>query len=128
MSLLPDVLDDATIARFRTSGVADPIVAKTKDAAGNWIDGKSRKCSAATVEESVITLKAALNHAFRQRRAKYVPPLQHKTRKQVSPPRTYRLSLDGIAELLDYSMRGAGNYAGHADRLLRLRRYLVAAT
>lgn len=124
--LMPDHLDDNLLNRFRSWGVADPIVARKKDDQGNWIDGKKRKRSASTVEESVITLKAALNHAFKNRRTKYVPPLKHKTRDQVTPERTYRLSLEAIGELLDYSLRGAGNYAGHGVRLLPLRRYLVA--
>lgn len=46
---------------------------------------------------------------------------------QVTPERTYRLSVNALGELLDYSARGAGNYAGHADRLLPFRRYLIAA-
>ncbi|WP_408586458.1 tyrosine-type recombinase/integrase [Novosphingobium sp.] len=125
--LLPEHIDDPMLERFRTWGTADPIVAKRKDANGNWVDGKSRARSASTVEESVIQLKAALNHALKQRRTKYVPPLQHKTRDQVTPQRTYRLSVATIGEMLDYSLRGAGNYAGHGDRLLPLRRYLIAA-
>ncbi|TCM21534.1 phage integrase family protein [Novosphingobium sp. PhB165] len=124
--LMPAQIDDAMLTRFRAWGVADPIVARKKDAAGNWVAGKSRKRSASTVEESVITLKAALNHAFRNRRTRYVPPLQHKTRDQVTPERDYRLSVDAIGELLDFSLNGAGNYAGHGDRLLPLRRYLIA--
>lgn len=125
--LLPDHLDDRLLDRFRAWGIADPIIARRKDADGKWIDGMSRARSASTVEESVIQLKAALNHAFRARRTRYVPPLAHKTRDQVTPQRTYRLSIDAIAELLDYSLRGAGNYAGHGAILMPLRRYLIAA-
>lgn len=124
---VPDALDDRWIDRFRAWGVADPIVARRKDEAGAWVAGSQRRRSAATVEESVIKLKAALNHAYKARRARYVPPIAHKTRDQVTPQRTYRLSLAAIGELLDYSLRGAGNYAGHGDRLLPLRRYLIAA-
>jgi integrase len=75
----------------------------------------------------VIQLKAALNHAFKNRRVRYVPPLQHKTRDQVTPARSYRLSVEAIGEMLDYSLRGAGNYKGHSDRLLPFRRYLIGA-
>jgi len=124
---LPEHLDDRFLERFRTWGQEDPIIARKKDENGNWIEGKRRKRSASTVEESIIQLKAALNHAFNARRLRYVPPLKHKTRDQVTPQRTYRLSVDAIAELLDYSIRGAGNYSGHADRLLPLRRYLIGA-
>jgi len=123
----PEALDDRLIARFRAWAVADPIVARKKNDAGEWIEGKARARSASTVEESVIQIKAALNHAYRQRRTRYVPPIQHKTRDQVTPERTYRLSVDAIGELLDYSLRGAGEYAGHSARLLPLRRYLIAA-
>lgn len=125
--LLPDHIDDRLLDRFRAWGVADPIVARKKDENGNWIDGMSRVRAASTVEESVIQLKAALNYAFKARRVRYVPPLQHKTRDQVTQPRSYRLSLNTIGELLDYSLKGAGKYAGHSDRLLPLRRYLIAS-
>lgn len=125
--ILPDHFDDRLLARFRTWAIKAPIVARKKDAEGNWIDGKSRPRTVSTVEESVIQIKAALNYAFKARRTRYVPPLQHKTRDQVTPERTYRLSIDALGELLDYTLHGAGNYAGHADRLLPLRRYLIAA-
>ncbi|PZU56385.1 MAG: hypothetical protein DI547_16690 [Sphingobium sp.] len=124
---LPDHLDDRFLGRFRDWAIADPIIARKKDADGNWIDGKRRQRRASTVEESVIQLKAALNHAFNARRTRYVPPLKHKTRDQVTPRRTYRLSVEALAELLDYSMKGGGVYGGHADRLIPLRRYLVGA-
>jgi hypothetical protein len=124
---LPEHLDERFLARFREWALLQPIVAQKKDEAGNWIDGASRPRSASTVEESVIALKAALNHAFDARRTKYVPPLKHKTRDQVTPERSYRLSIDALAELLDYTMHGAGKYGGHADRLLPFRRYLIGA-
>lgn len=125
--LLPDHLDNNLLDRFRKWGIADPLIARRKNEAGEWVDGKVRTRAPSTVEEAVIQLKAALNYAFNQRRTKYVPPLAHKTRDQVTPERTYRLSVAAIGELLDYTMSGAGNYAGHADRLLPLRRYLIAA-
>ncbi|PTR12941.1 phage integrase family protein [Novosphingobium sp. GV055] len=125
--LVPDRIDDRMIERFRAWALADPLVARKKDADGNWIDGKVRFRAPSTVEEAVIQLKAALNHAYRARRITYVPPLQHKTRDKVTPHRTYRLSVEALGELLDYSLSGSGKYAGHADRLLPLRRYLIAA-
>lgn len=124
--LLPDHLDDRLLDRFRAWAITVPIVARKKDDAGNWIDGKSRPRAASTVEETVIQLKAALNFAFKARRTRYVPPLQHKTRAQVTSARTFRLSLETLGEMLDYTFRGAGNYTGHADRLLPMRRYLIA--
>lgn len=125
--ILPIDLDDGVLMRLRAWATADPIIARKKDKDGNWVDGEARPRSASTAEESIIALKAALNHAHGKRRIRYVPPLKHKTRDQVTPARTYRLSLDGIAELLDYTMTGAGKYGGHADRLIPLRRYLVGA-
>lgn len=123
----PTEIDDKFIQRFRKWACADPIVARKKDGTGAWVDGASRKRSESTVEESVIALKAALNHAFWARRLRIVPPIKHKTRDAVTPERSYRLSVDGLAELIEYSVTGAGNYGGHAARLLPLRRYLVGA-
>lgn len=125
--ILPADIDDGALVRFRSWAIVDPIIAKRKNEDGEWIDGASRTRAASTAEESIIALKAAMNHAFSKRRIRYVPPLKHKTRDEVTPSRSYRLSLAGIGELLDYTMRGDGKYAGHADRLLPLRRYLVAA-
>lgn len=124
---LPASVDDRFIRSFRKWAVAEPIVARKKDADGNWIDGATRQRKESTVEESVIALKAALRHAYKARRIRYLPPLEHKTRDQVTPERSYRLTIDGLSELVDYSFSGAGKYAGHADRLIPLRRYLVGA-
>lgn len=111
---LPEYVDKRFIERFRQWGLAQPVVARNKDENGNWIDGKSRPRTAASVEESIIQLKAALNYAFNERRVKYVAPIKHKTRDQVMPQRNYRLSVEG-------------NYAGHVERLMPLRRYLIGA-
>ncbi|MBB3693561.1 tyrosine-type recombinase/integrase [Sphingomonas sp. BK580] len=124
---LPEQVDDRLVARFRRWALADPIVARRKDEHGAWTDGQSRPRSASTVEESVIQLKAALNHAHAARRIRAAPAFEHLTRDAVTPERSYRLSMEALGELLDYSFKGAGRYAGHADRLLPLRRYLIAA-
>jgi len=126
-ALLPNDLDKSFLAAFRAWALADPIVARKKDANGKWVNGASRKRSEATVEESIIQLKAALNHALESKRVAFLPSLKHRPRDEVTSERSYRLSIDGLAELLDYSTRGAGRYAGHADRLIPLRRYLVGA-
>ena len=125
---LPQHLDDdAVINRFRAWALADPIVALRKDAAGGWVrDGMSRKRSAATVEESVIVLKAAMNLARRRRRIAIAPVIAHRVRNEVTPARNDRLSVGAIGELLDWSARGSGRYA-YPMRLLPFRRYLVAA-
>lgn len=124
---LPDHVDDQWLSRFREWALADPIVARKKDKRGEWIAGKSRPRTASSVEESVIQLKAVLNHAYRRRRIRYVPPLKHKTRAAVTSVRTYRLSMTALGEMLDFTVRGSGKYAGHADRLISLRRYMIAA-
>jgi hypothetical protein len=124
---LPEHIDDGFLDRFREWALADPIVARKKNEAGEWIAGAARQRSAATVEEGVIQLKAALNHALRKRRVRHLPPLTHKTRAAVSPVRTYRLSVNTLGEMLDYTMRGGGRYSGHSARLLPLRRYLIGA-
>ncbi|PAX06450.1 hypothetical protein [Sphingomonas lenta] len=124
---LPDHIDDYWLSRFREWALAEPIVSRRKDASGQWVAGSSRPRTASSTEESIIQLKAALNHAFRRRRIRYVPPLKHKTRAAVTPVRTYRLSMTALGEMIDFTVRGSGNYAGHADRLLSLRRYLIAA-
>ncbi len=125
--ILPDNIDESVLKRFRSWSVSDPIIARKKDTHGNWIDGQSRTRTASTAEESIIVVKAALNHAYAKRRIRYVPPLKHKTRDQVTPTRSYRLSIDAIGELLDFTMRGSGKYAAHAERLIPLRRYLIGA-
>ncbi len=124
---LPADVDNRFLTRFRDWALADPIVARRKDVHGDWIDGQKRPRKASTVEESVIQLKAALRHAYKARRIRNLPPLDHRTRDQVTPERSYRLSIDGLAELVDYSLTGAGKYGGHADRLVPLRRYLIGA-
>ena len=121
----PSQIDDAFIQRFRDWAEADPIIARRKNPQGEWVESSRRKRAASTVEESVIQLKAALNHT--KKRSGYVPDFEHKTRAQVTPTRNDRLTLKDIGELLSFTVTGAGNYAGHARRLLPLRRYIIAA-
>lgn len=124
---LPDQVDNLFLDRFRNWALDDPIVARKKDRDGNWVDGNSRPRQASTVEESVIQLKAAINHALNNRRIRYAPPMKHKTRAAVTPVRTYRLTVSNLAEMLDFTMQGSGRYAGHAALLVPLRRYLIGA-
>ena len=122
-----DLDDEALIERFRNWGLADPIVALRKNEEGNWVrEGKVRERSKATVEESVIALKAAMNLARRRRRIAVAPMILHRVRDEVTAARNDRLSLGAIGELLDYTNRGAGRY-GYPARLMPLRRYLIAA-
>ena len=124
---LPDHVDDALIERFREWGVADPIVARRKNEVGDWVrDGARRKRTASTVEEGVIQLKAAIRHAKRRKRIATLPDIPHLTRAQVTPPRNDRLSVGAIGELLDYTLSGSGSYC-HPERLMGLRRYVIAA-
>ncbi|WP_454888208.1 hypothetical protein [Sphingobium herbicidovorans] len=123
--ILPMDLDDDVIDRFRSWGVEDPILTRKRGLSGEWTVS-SRSRAASTVEESVIQLKAALNYAAVKGRAA-VPQLKHLTRDEVTAPRSYRLSIEMLAKMLDYTATGAGKYAGHADRLVPLRRYLIGA-
>lgn len=125
--VMPDRIDEAFLTRFREWLTAEPITARKKDANGCWTAGKQRARSIATVEESVIQLKAALNHAAAAGRIDRAPTLKHRTRGEVSSARAERMTVAQIGELLDYTMRGAGKYGGHAARLLPLRRYVIAA-
>jgi hypothetical protein len=125
--ILAAAVDSRFVGRFRAWALADPITTRRKDGAGDWVAGSARPRSPATVEESVIQLKAALNHAHGAKRLANAPGFQHLTRDAVTPERTYRLSVDALGELLDYSARGAGRNAAHVGRLLPLRRYLIAA-
>lgn len=124
---LPSQLNTAFIERFRKWALEDPVVARKKDANGDWFEVPVRKRSAATVEEAIIQLKAALKYAEDHERISRMPKIKHLTRDEVTPKRTDRLSLDGLAEVVDFSSRGAGKYAAHADLLLPLRRYLIGA-
>jgi len=124
---LPEHLDNLFLERFRAWALTDPIVARKKNEEGAWVPGLSRDRQPSTVEESIIQLKAAVNHAYNNRRIRFVPPLKHKSRATVTPIRTHRLSVSNLAEMLDYTMTGGGSYAGHRALLLPLRRYLIGA-
>jgi hypothetical protein len=125
---LPEHIDDQLIDRCREWGVADPIIARRKNDAGEWErTGARRKRTASTVEESVIQLGAALRHAKFRKRISLMPEFGHRTRDQVTPVRNNRLSVAAIGELLDYAARGGvGRYAT-PGRLMALRRYVIAA-
>lgn len=123
---LPEQVDDQFIRRFREWAVADPIIALKKNGT-SWVESSRRPRTPSTVEESVIQLKAALNYAKKAKRTRFAPDFEHKTRAQVTPVRNDRLSLQKIADLLNFTMEGCGKYSGHADRLLPLRRYVIAA-
>ena len=123
--VLPSRLDDVLMNRFREWATkSDGIVTRSRNAeTGEWVE-TTRVRAASTVEESIIQLKAALNH--NARRMAEVPRLKHKTRNEVTPKRKYLLSLDQMAEMLDYTATGGdGRTAAHVVRLVPLRRYLI---
>lgn len=123
--VLPSVLDKEWLTRFRAWATdVDPIVQRRRDPNTNEWTFSTRKRSAATAEESVIQLNAALR--FNEQRMLAVPALKHLTRAQVTPKRTYRLSSDTLAEMLHYAYVGDGTVI-HATRLMPLRRYLIGA-
>lgn len=123
--IMPADLNDALLGRFRRWAVkVDQIATRKRGPDGEWTFSY-RPRSPATAEESVISLKAALKH--NEKRLSHVPLLKHKVRDAVTPERAFRLSTGNLAEMLDFTAKGAGNYAGHSDRLLPLRRYLIGA-
>lgn len=61
------------------------------------------------------------------KRLAVAPVLKHLTHDDVTVERSYRLTIDMLPEMLDYTATGVGNYEGHADRLKPLRRYMIAA-
>jgi hypothetical protein len=124
---LPAQINAGFIERFRKWALASPIMVRKKNKAGEWTEVASRNRSPATVEESVIQLKAALKHAVDNDRLAVVPKIKHLTRDEVTPKRTDRLSIDGLAEVLDFAASGAGNYGAHSDLLIPLRRYAIGA-
>ncbi|KQN01692.1 hypothetical protein ASE82_14745 [Sphingomonas sp. Leaf230] len=125
--VLPSVLDDEWLKRFRTWGTeVDPITQRRRDPETREWTVSTRTRSKSTVEESIIQLKAALR--FNAKRMEEVPTLKHLTRAAVTPERSYRLSLDQIAEMLDYAAEGDPTLSpAHATRLMPLRRYLIGA-
>ncbi|WCT72575.1 hypothetical protein PQ455_13140 [Sphingomonas naphthae] len=75
----------------------------------------------------MIQLKAALNHAKNAKRIAQKVEVGHLTRNQVTPARNDRLSLSALGELLDYTVRGGSGKYSTPERLIGLRRYLIAA-
>lgn len=125
---LPEHVDDHLLDRFRQWGIADPIIARRKNEAGEWERSGARRIrSASTVEESVIQLRAALARAKSGKRIAQVPEFKHRTRNEVTPVRNDRLSVSAIGELLDYASRGGSGRYCTPERLMPLRRYLIAA-
>ena len=124
--VMVEAADEGFLVRFREWMIAEPIVARRKGPRGEWRAGAARPRSPATVEESIVALKAALNHAYGARCIAYVPPIKLRTRGEVTAVRNDRISVAALGEMFDYTMRGA-RQSGHAGRLLPLRRYLIAA-
>ncbi|WP_294280707.1 hypothetical protein [uncultured Sphingomonas sp.] len=125
--VLPKVLDAEWLKRFRHWGTEiDPVTQRRRDpATGGWTVS-TRKRAKSTVEESIIQLKAALR--FNVKRMEAVPELKHLPRATVTPERNFRLSLDQIAEMLDYTAEGDPELSpAHPARLMPLRRYLIGA-
>jgi hypothetical protein len=125
---LPEHVDDQLMDRFRAWGVADPIIARRRNEAGDWERSGARRVRAAsTVEESVIQVGAAFRHAKFRKRLSAVPEFACRTRAMVTPVRNDRLTVSMIGELLDYAARGGSGRYATPERLMALRRYLIAA-
>lgn len=127
--LLPEHIDDGFIESFRAWAIVEPIISYRK-MDNEWVESSRRPRKPSTVEESVIQLKAALNFAKKRKRTNHIPDFEHKTRAQVTPARNDRLSVDQIADLLNYTVNpqrcDEGKYAA-PQRLMPLRRYVIAA-
>ncbi|WP_353460828.1 hypothetical protein [Sphingomonas faeni] len=123
--VFPSVLNEEWLKRFRAWATdGDAITQRRRDPETKEWTVSTRKRSAATAEESVIQLNAALR--FNEQRMVAVPRLKHLTRAEVTPKRTYRLSGDALAEMLHYAHVGDGTVI-HTTRLMPLRRYLIGA-
>ncbi|MEG3093137.1 hypothetical protein [Sphingomonas sp. PB1R3] len=103
--VLPKVLHNDWLTRFREWGSEiDRVTQRRRDReTGEWTVSR-RERAKSTVEESIIQLKAALR--FNVKRMEAVPELKHLPRAAVTPERNFRLSLDQIAEMLDYTAEG----------------------
>lgn len=125
--VLPTVLDAEWLMRFRKWGTEiDPVTQRRRDPETREWTLSTRKRAKSTVEESIIQLKAALR--FNVKRMEAVPELKHLPRAAVTPERNFRLSLDQIAEMLDYTAEGDPELSpAHPARLMPLRRYLIGA-
>ncbi|MEK9211567.1 hypothetical protein [Sphingomonas sp. 2378] len=125
--VLPTVLDAEWLMRFRKWGTEiDPVTQRRRDPETREWTVSTRKRAKSTVEESIIQLKAALR--FNVKRMEAVPELKHLPRAAVTPERNFRLSLDQIAEMLDYTAEGDPELSpAHPARLMPLRRYLIGA-
>ncbi len=89
------------IAAFRAWSAEQPVVWRNK--AGDITTSKPR--AAATTEESVLQVAAALNHAVNADppRSEKRPVYKPRPRKQVSRPRRHRVDVPVLADMLAYA-------------------------
>ena len=103
-------VDDRFVGQFRRWASALPVVSRNKEG----VITASRPRSPATVEESVIQLKAALNHAVSKRRIESVPSFKIKGRESVTPENTTSVELETLATMLRYAAASPRRSALHA--------------
>ena len=108
-------VDDRFVRSFRTWSAAQPVCSVNK--AGQITSSRAR--SPATTEESVIALKAALNHAVSMRRIEAALKVTILGRGKVSPDNIERVDLPMIAAML--------RYASACPRRATLHSFLVAS-
>ena len=103
-------VDERFVRHFRAWSAAQPIVSVNK--VGEVTSSRPR--SPATTEESVIQLKAALNHAVAERRIQVVSKVTILGRSKVSPDNITRVDLPIIASMLRYASASPRRAALHA--------------
>lgn len=111
-------IDEEWVKGFRKWSLAQPIVGRKKNSDGEWVEGKSRPRAPSTTENSVIQLRAAIQHAKALRNTTVDPafkPIQTKTLNRT--PR-WRPTVQNMAEML--------HYAAESSRRMPLFRYLIA--
>lgn len=103
-------IDEGFAAAFRQWSSAQPV----KHRNGQGVVTRERQRSPATTEESLIILRAALNHAKRKRRIEDVPFFRTLGRERVSNPNITRIDLATIARMLAYASNARGADALHS--------------
>ncbi len=106
---------EAWIGRFRRWSAAKPVEHKKKDGTVTV----TRPRSPAATEASVMQVKAALNHAFTEKRIEAAPAFKQLGNKKVSRPVTARIDVPTIAKMLAY--------AAESPRRRALHRFLIAS-
>lgn len=112
-------VDEEWVKGFRAWSLRQPIVARKKSKDGEWVAGKSRPRAPSTTENSVIQLRAAIQHAKALRNTTVDPAFKPIQTKALNRTPRWRPTVANMAEMLHYATEQP---RGHA-----LRRFLIAA-